>query len=428
MSGPRPASEPSLVQDTVYRRARRDLVSNLHALDDRLSRRHSPRARILFEAASPMSFVVLRPLYQRLANDGRLELWFTAKGEVWRPRDLYKTFGITENVISPGKAAWMKVDAFANTDFWDMTWLHRRTRRIHLFHGVAGKYNLDTPLDLAPTIAAFDCLMFVNTDRRDRYVNAGLVAPDGPQAALIGYPKVDCLVDGSLDRHAIARALGLNPGVPTVIYAPTWSPYASLNTAGEELIDRLAAEGLQVLVKLHDRSYDRGQRGAGGIDWSARLARYASHPQVRVVREPDGCPYLAAADAMVSDHSSIAFEYMLLDRPVVIIDCPGLIRHAAISTDKVERLRAAATLADGAATAAAAVVRSLREPGVLSAARQRTAADLFYRPGTATDRAVALLYELIGLAAPADAASTIQPKHATLAGQASWHFPSPYQF
>ena len=53
MSGPRPASEPSLVQDTVYRRARRDLVSNLHALDDRLSRRHSTRARILFEAASP---------------------------------------------------------------------------------------------------------------------------------------------------------------------------------------------------------------------------------------------------------------------------------------------------------------------------------------------------------------------------------------
>ena len=95
----------------------------------------------------------------------------------------------------------MKVDAFVNTDFWDMTWLHRRTRRIHLFHGVAGKYNLDTPLDLAPTIAAFDCLMFVNADRRDRYVSAGLVAPDGPQAALVGYPKVDCLVDGSLDRH-----------------------------------------------------------------------------------------------------------------------------------------------------------------------------------------------------------------------------------
>ena len=427
MSSPgRPASEPSLVQDTVYRRARRGVVSNLHALDERLSRRHARRARILFEAASPMSFVVLRPLYQRLVSDDRLELWFTAKGEVWRPRDLYKTFGITDNVISPAKAAWTKVDAFVNTDFWDMTWLHRRTRRIHLFHGVAGKYNLDTPLDLAPTIAAFDCLMFVNADRRDRYVNAGLVAPDGPQAALIGYPKVDCLVDGSLDRQATARGLGLNPAVPTVIYAPTWSPYASLNTAGEALIDRLAAEGLQVLVKLHDRSYDRGQRGAGGIDWSARLRRYETHPQVRVVREPDGSPYLAAADAMVSDHSSIAFEYMLLDRPIVIIDCPELIRHAAISTDKVERLRAAAAVANDAAAAAAAVVRSLREPGVLSAARRRTAADLFHRPGTATNRAVTLLYELIGLPAPAGAARTIKPQYACRTD--SWPSPSPYQF
>jgi hypothetical protein len=416
------------VQDTVYRRARRGLVSNLHALDDRLSRRQATSARILFEAASPMSFVILRPLYQRLVSDNRLELWFTAKGEVWRPRDLYQTFGITDNVISPGKAAWTKVDAFVNTDFWDMTWVHRRTRRIHLFHGVAGKYNLDTPLDLAPTIAAFDCLMFINADRRDRYVNAGLVTPDSAHASLVGYPKVDCLVDGSLDRQAIARALGLSPGVPTVIYAPTWSPYASLNTVGEELIDRLAAEGLQVLVKLHDRSYDRRQRGAGGIDWAARLARYESHPQVRVVREPDGCPFLAVADAMVSDHSSIAFEYMLLDRPVVVIDCPELIRHAAISTDKVERLRASAAVADGAATAAAAVVRSLREPDRLSAVRQRTAADLFYRPGTATDRAVTLLYELIGLPAPADTACTLQTQHAPLVGQSSWHSPSPYQF
>ena len=427
MSGPwRPASEPSLVQDTVYRRLRRGVVSNLHALDDRLSRRHATPARILFEAASPMSFVILRPVYERLVRDSRLELWFTAKGEVWRPRDLYKTFGIIDNVISPAQAAWKKVDAFVNTDFWDMTWLHRRTRRVHLFHGVAGKYNLDAPLDLAPTIAAFDCLMFVNADRRRRYVNAALITQDSPQAALVGYPKVDCLVNGSLDRVAIARALGLDARVPTVIYAPTWSPYASLNTVGEELIDRLAAEGLQVLVKLHDRSYDRGQRGAGGIDWSARLARYEAHPQVRVVREPDGCPFLAAADAMVSDHSSIAFEYMLLDRPLVIIDCPGLILHAAVSLDKVERLRSAATVVHNATTAVAAVVRSLREPHLLSMARQRTAADLFYRPGTATDRAVTLLYELIGLPAPVDAGRHIQQR-ATLVGQASCHSPSPYQ-
>ncbi len=222
----------------------------------------------------------------------------------------------------------MKVDAYVNTDFWDMTWLHRRTRRVHLFHGVAGKYGLDAPIDLAPTISAFDCLMFANADRRNRYIEAGLVPDDDLKAALVGYPKLDRLVDGSLDRRQVARELALDSAVPTVIYAPTWSPYSSLNAMGEQVVEQLAAEGLQVIVKLHDRSYDRRERGSGGIDWAARLAKYDNHPLIRVVRDADGSPFMAAADAMVSDHSSIAFEYMLLDRPIVVIDQTGSHRQS----------------------------------------------------------------------------------------------------
>ena len=84
---------------------------------------------------------------------------------------------------------------------------------------------LASSVDLAPTIAAFDCLMFANRDRRTRYVDAGLVPDDELAAALVGYPKVDCLVDGTLDRRAIQNALGLDPSLPTVLYAPTWSAH-----------------------------------------------------------------------------------------------------------------------------------------------------------------------------------------------------------
>src|SRR5262249_25136992 len=155
--------------------------------------------RVLFEAASPMSLAIFRPVYERLRQDPRIDLWFTSYGDVWQPRDIFGPACITENIVPVETAAWMKVDAYVNTDFWDMTWLHRRTRRIHLFHGVAGKSRLAAPLDLAPTIGAFDCLMFVNEDRRRRYIDAGLV-PDGDiQASLVGYPKIDSLVNGSID-------------------------------------------------------------------------------------------------------------------------------------------------------------------------------------------------------------------------------------
>jgi glycosyltransferase involved in cell wall biosynthesis len=392
----------SLVHDTTYRRLRRRVISRLHDVDDALFATRSGRKRILFDAASPMSFAILRPLYDRVRRDPRLELWFTAHGKVWSPEQIYNPIGIRENIVTSGVAAGMKVHLYVNTDFWDMTWLHRRARRMHLFHGVAGKYHLDAPMDLAPTIATFDSLLFVNRDRRDRYIEAQLVPDDPVKAALVGYPKVDCLLNGSLDAEQIRGHLGFSAAVPTVIYAPTWSPHSSLTEMGEPLVERLAAAGLQVIVKLHDRSYDTGQRGSGGIDWAERLRRFETHPRVRVVREADSSPYLFVSDAMVSDHSSIAFEFMLLDRPLVVIDRPGLIQHAGINQDKVRRLRSAAAVADSVDSTVTAVLEALRDPAALSAQRQAVSAELFYRPGTATDRAVALLYHLVNLPELAD--------------------------
>jgi hypothetical protein len=389
----------SLVHDTVYRRLRRRTIGLLHDIDDRLSGASHDRKSILFEAGSPMNVAIMRPVIDRFRNDPRLELYFTAPAGAWQPEEVFGRVETVARVLHYQTAAWMKFDAYVNADFWDMTWLHRRTCRIHLFHGVAGKYGLDAPVDIAPVVAAFDCLMFANRDRRTRYLEAGLVADDDVRAALVGYPKVDCLVDGSLDREAIARNLEIDTRVPTIIYAPTWSPYSSLNTQGEEIVERIAAEGLQVIVKLHDRSYDRRARASGGIDWAARLSRLASHPLVRIVREPDASPFLVAADAMVSDHSSIAFEYMLLDRPIVVVDCPELLARAGINPQKVRALRSAADVVREPTAAVASLVTSLATPSARSAERRQTASELFHEPGTATDRAVALVYRLIGLPA-----------------------------
>lgn len=397
----------SLVHDTVYRRLRRRAIGTLHDIDDRLSAGRR-RRRVLFEAGSPMNVAILRPLYERLRRDPRIELWCTAPRTAWQPQEIFAPAGITNNVIPSSSARWMKFDAYLNADFWDMTWLHRRTCRLHLFHGVAGKYGLDAPVEIAPIVASFDSLLFANADRRQRYIEAGLVPDDDVKAALIGYPKVDCLVDGSLDRAAIAQQLSLIPHVPTIIYAPTWSPYSSLNAMGEEIIERLAAEGLQVIVKLHDRSYDRRERASGGVDWAARLARFSGHTQIRIVREPDASPFLAVADAMVSDHSSIAFEYMLLDRPIVIVDRPELIARAGISPDKVQRLRSATDVVTTAPEMARAVVGALRTPAHRSPERRRVAGELFHEPGTATDRALALLYRMIALPARVDAPAAEQ--------------------
>jgi CDP-glycerol glycerophosphotransferase len=399
---PRSDGRSPLLHDTVYRRTRRALIDRVHAWDDAVSLpARRPTRTILFEAASPLSFAIFRPVYDRLRADPRLEFWFTACGKTWTPEAIFRPLGLADRVIPASRAAWMKVDLYLNTDFWDATWQRRRARRVHLFHGVAGKYGLDAPVEIAPTVATFDCLMFPNRDRLDSYVTAGLVSPE--RAALVGYPKTDCLVDGSIDGRAVRRRLGLDDGSPVVMYAPTWSPHSSLHTMGEDVIAALERAGFQVVVKLHDRSYDPSPRGGGGVDWAARLAKWESHPRVKIVRDADASPYLCASDALVTCHSSVGFEFMLLDRPIVVLEAPDLANRAQINPRKIGLMRSAAEVAGRADRVPVLTERQLADPARHSARRREIARELFHEAGTATTRAVAAIYALLELDAPVPA-------------------------
>jgi GT2 family glycosyltransferase len=393
-----------LVQDTVYRRARRDTIERLRALDDALDGLRGRPRRVLFEAASPLSYVIFKSLHRRLSADPRIEFYCTSTSGNWPADTIFRSVGIADRVIPASRAAWMKVDACINTDFFEMTCPHRCRVRLHMFHGVAGKYGIDSPVHVAPDIATFDALLFPNLDRLERYVEAGLI--DERAALLVGFPKVDCLVDGSLDRTAITRALDLPKDRPTILYAPTWSPDSSLVLMGEALVRRLAGAHFNVMVKLHDRSYDLTCRASGGIDWIARLSAYADDAHVRIIRDPDATRYLMAADALVTDHSSIGFEYALLDRPIVVIDTPNLVKRARINPQKVEMLRSAAALVDAPDRVVAAVESELADPSRRSEQRRHLAATLFYRPGTATDRAASVVYDALELDPIAGVAAT----------------------
>ena len=207
------------------------------------------------------------------------------------------------------------------------------------------------------------------------------------------HPKTDCLVDGSIDAETVVTQLGLDPARPTVLYAPTWSPASSLNAMGEEVVRGLSALGTNVIVKLHDRCLDPREQYSGGVDWIARLRPWLREGQAVLAPGSDISPCLVAADVMITDHSSAGFEFLLLDRPIVRIHRPELLQLASVHPDYAALLASVSETVETPVGVVDAVARALDEPARLSDARQRVAADLFYRPGSATARAVAALYE-----------------------------------
>jgi hypothetical protein len=351
---------------------------------------------ILVDARTQVNYTVFAPVHRAMAADPRVRFSFVASEEPHRAAAIFRD-APNARVISPGRAAFEKFDAYVTSDFmW--TPLLFRTCRIQMFHGVAGKYGFDAPTE---SMRAWQRLFLVNRRRLTNWISAGAIDADSPAIRLIGMPKVDCLVDGTIRRDVVLRSLGLATDRPTVLYAPTSSPASSLNRLGVELLRRLRSMPVNVIVKLHDRSRDPRPQYSGGVDWPLALAPHLKAGVSVLAESADICPFLVAADVMITDHSSAGFEYLLCDRPLVRIRVPELLEVARVHPDYVQLLSEVSESTTGVDDTIEAVDRALADPALRSATRRAVAGDLFYKPGTATARCAAALYEAIELAQPA---------------------------
>ena len=373
------------------------IVDGLRHQDKWWSRKWHPHTRrVLVNARTAMNYAVLAPIVERLQRDARVRVYLSSSET---PASIETTFAEAQppfSFVRPEMAALMRFDAYLAADFLWMP-LPRGARRIQTFHGVAGKYRTiyDRPTQ---AVRGWDRLFFINKHRLQHFMESGVLPADSPAARLVGMPKVDCLVDGSLRRSDVLASLGVDPTKRTVLYAPTWSPYSSLPAMGEELVRRLCDAGYAVLVKLHDRSRDARQVNSGGSDWGKRLAPLLHSSGGILATGANSSRYLAAADVLISDHSSIAFEYLLLDRPVVRVDMPELIEKTDIEPTYVDMLRRASSTIRSAAEVVSAVDMAFSDPAWNSAERRSVAAEMFHLPGTATSRAMKELYDTIELA------------------------------
>ena len=366
----------------------RGLITHIHALDHRLGRL-SQRPRILVEMRTPVYLAVLGPICDAIAHQlPGVSMSYTSEYP-----DRIRPLVDSSRFLTHAQAEWTRFDLYLNADPWAAARLRRCARRINFFHGVAGKYDLDCPTGLPLGFEYYDRVAFINRDRMQRYLDAKVVT--NRQAILVGYPKLDRLASGSYDVQAVRQSLGFDDSRPLVLYAPTYSPASSLHLAGEEIIRALASAGFNVVVKLHDRSFDSDVRYTGGVDWRTRIKDLERQGSIRLAEVPDVCPLLGAADLMVTDHSSVGFEYLVLDRPLLIFDAPGLVEAARINPEKVALLRSAATVVSTVDEVVGASRNAMTTADRLSAARRRVADHVFFEPGSATKRALDVVREML---------------------------------
>lgn len=232
----------------------------------------------------------------------------------------------------------------------------------------------------------------------------------------VGYPKSDTLMRGEYDREAVLRGMGLDPALKTVLYAPSWDEGLSLRSFGDAAIENiLKVEGVNLIVKLHPVSYTPAgapnhQFYTGGVDWMRRLARFEGHGTFRHAPMDKIDPLLSASDLMVTDVSSVALEFITLDKPVIYIDCPEFYEQTLKKTyagfgdttadfvrndPKANAGRHVGAVAWNIGDLPALVEGCLANPGELSEKRREFARQLTYNPGNAANVAADTILNIL---------------------------------
>ena len=179
----------------------------LRRLDTRISAAAPERRRILVDARTPVNFTMVAPVVRALAaRSAHRVLLHRQRRAAADGGDLPRGAGRTD-APSATRAALMKFDAYVASDFMWAS-LPRGTARIQVFHGVGGKYGFDAP---DRSMREWHRLFFVNERRLRNFVAAGAIDADSPAIRLVGMPKVDCLVDGSIERERVLQSLGPRP-------------------------------------------------------------------------------------------------------------------------------------------------------------------------------------------------------------------------
>jgi len=177
-------------------------------------------------------------------------------------------------------------------------------------------------------VLEYDLLLLPGEYHKGELIKRFDLSPDDERLKVVGWPRVDDLINGIYNRESIIKEVGLDPGKKTVMYAPTWG--WGYGTDGlfarwfgreteifEKQCQEVTGQDFNFIVRLHHLSLQNNNEELQEI-----AEKYNVLLQVSEVSnfQEDPNEFLWITDILISDLSGIIAEFMVLDRPIIYID------------------------------------------------------------------------------------------------------------
>ncbi|HEY9185230.1 MAG TPA: CDP-glycerol glycerophosphotransferase family protein [Salegentibacter sp.] len=247
---------------------------------------------------NPYAFGILKPIMQNLKERGDKYLWFLTpnlSGKFPFENEPH-TFDMEELISFESDAILCPGNEVPH---------YLRGVKVQIFHGLAGEkkghFRIRHYFDLYLTQGPYFTRRF--NELKQKHQNFEVMETGWPKLDIYGKDaqKYEAEKDQLLKEHAASKM---------VLYAPTFSPSLTSAPFLVKEIEKLATnKEYLVVIKFHDLMAPK------------IIAQYkalaAKKENIVFEEEPNIVKFLLMADIMISDTSSVVYEFLLLDKPVI---------------------------------------------------------------------------------------------------------------
>lgn len=194
---------------------------------------------------------------------------------------------------------------------------------VNISHGTIskGSYFTDTLLSFRENCADLLCLPGVI---HEKVMQKYLFSP----YLVSGMPKLDSVFSSALQRDDALVKLNLDPSKTTVMIAPTINQEYSLLPLLDNQIKNYFSDEYNIIFKFHGNTPKEQIKSI--------IEMIKENPNMILFDDFDiEWPFIAS-DIMISDVSSIAFEFMSLGKPVLLYDSPYMHLHPKFNAGDIE--------------------------------------------------------------------------------------------
>lgn len=248
----------------------------------------------------PYAFGILKPIADELSHRGEDYLWYL-------PSEFSSAFPFDDQTLCHSLEELYKyqpdvIFAPGNSVPWFL-----RGVKVQVFHGLAGEkkghFRIRDYFDLYLTQGPYFTNRFNQLQQKHKNF----------EVSETGWCKLDPLFIKTKDADSLEKG---NDHY-TILYAPTFSPSLTSAVALQQTIESIAdLDSVDVRIKFHDKMAQK--MGAEIVESYKLLADQRQN--ITFVTNPDITDELVKADLMISDTSSVIYEFLLLNKPVITLN------------------------------------------------------------------------------------------------------------